>query len=62
MWAYQYGPDKKIIQHFIGITVGSPDITLNSPCQGGQTIVAMFAPGPVQKWIDGVINERVVTK
>jgi hypothetical protein len=58
----KYSTDGKTLidQFFFGITVGSPNIRNNSPCLGGQTIVAMFTPGPVQKWIEGVAAGRVV--
>jgi hypothetical protein len=62
VWATKYSTDGKTLtdQLFFGITVGSPNIRNNSPCLGGQTIVAMFTPGLVQKWILGLAAGRVV--
>jgi hypothetical protein len=64
VWATKYSTDGKTLtdQLFFGLTVGSPDIRPNSPCTGGQTIVAMFTPGLVEKWITGVAAGRVVTE
>lgn len=61
VWAYKYDTTGKVIdQQLLGVTVGSLNIRGNSPCLGGQTIVAMVTPGKVEKWILGVIAGRVV--
>jgi hypothetical protein len=61
VWAYMYdGTGKVITQFLLGVTVGSLNIRNNSPCLGGQTIVAMITPGKVEKWVKGVIDGRSV--